>query len=1518
MTELGTARTTTRSREDDHIGLMSRTLRELTGFTTMVFELIQNADDTQTASCLRFDVRDDALVIEDDGGFTDCGRQDLGPHSCPYRDERGYLCDFHSFRLFSSADKRRRENTTGAMGIGFTSVYQVTDLPELMSGRLHWVIDETEEQNERIIETELDVPLAGTRFVLPWAHDPTSEFRVRAAVAAAPADVDEQLLAVLDEAVAPAMLFLRNLDRIEILRNGTLLRSVTRVADGDQVLIDDNGTTQEWRLLRGDFDEQASGLRAQYPGQIENVHPSTVTVAVPVGFQVAGRLCATLPTGSVTKLPLHINADLVLTSDRRQPLMSTGAAADWNAAAIACAGRVLAGNLETLADLLGPVRLWSALDQSWALHRTESTDPVAEALKSIWEHVEPELEGSPIVWTSDEKWTAIDEARLGLTQDEEVAFEILEALGVAMVHPDLRPWFNVLQHVGVAVLSVADIAEAVTNLDITPGTALDELPVPLDDGPARSTLWAELGRLLKRLSDSPREAVSDQIAGVPLVPTRRHTLAAAGTTRRADDPTAKLFDAFLFDDPLLDASSLTGDAEPLISICRTLSADDALETLADLDGKVTADDGVALIEWFSKQDELTAAQRGALADLAIFPASDFETCALAELVLPGDFQDVLSLARLVHKRTAKRFGVFLESLGARTLSLQVYVEDHALPALDSDDLPVDKRRDVVALLAQRWGEMSDDQELRQRVSVTPIVECADGSWAIPTRAYFRSRQVTDVLGGAALTAVLSGEHRHALEQFLGDVGVSDEPCRPDVLARINELTAGDPDRTRRDAIERIVDWLGTRWATAATAEQAGWSPLQAQAWLPRRGSSSWHPPGELDLVFQEAAFRSQGAFLDMPRALQQRHNVLLAWFGLTSAPTTRKVVDHLLHCARSDEQPSDAVYTELNNRSDAPEIEKLVGVSCLRLGGRWRRPDEVFWGDHPFGRWRVTLGPNFANAQKLLDRLGVRPAPTAADAIAVLKDIASKLGPTHDEISDEDRKVVLKCWQMCERALLDEELTPEDLEELRGHETVADDRGILIKPRFLFFEDFPGLAGEFPMLGQNVIRRPDGAARAMTAAGVRDLSRVARARIVDDGDRIDSAFLAALLRERAEELARVVSDAGGESWKDIAERLETLHWSAVTNLIIAWELELFGQREAGNPQGAAALWAHDEKTLYVTADDSGPSWIAVARELVRAVWPHAPPANVALAIAGVLRAPDRATAKRDLDDAGVPTLAPEVQAEVFAATATDFDTAAAEEPEFVDEEPEPTEDGESDEDSTEVDESPAADGADQPGGASEGAGDAADGAEPDRQGDVDDGASGGTTSAGDGAGGGDEAGGSSTKDRQKQSASSQSHLRSYVVPPSTGDDSSKTAQEQDGRISAVDAAGMKEVLRFEREHGRKPEDMNEINPMNEGYDVQSFYEDGELARWIEVKSTARAWGRGGVGLSPPQFRFAQRNGPEQCWLYVVEFALDPVRRRVWCIQDPAEQVTDFMFDDRWKGLADPPGGSASTDTVGMA
>ena len=55
----------TLSRAVDHLGFIRQILRELAGYGTLAFELIQNADDTGCASLMRFDIRDEALWVED-------------------------------------------------------------------------------------------------------------------------------------------------------------------------------------------------------------------------------------------------------------------------------------------------------------------------------------------------------------------------------------------------------------------------------------------------------------------------------------------------------------------------------------------------------------------------------------------------------------------------------------------------------------------------------------------------------------------------------------------------------------------------------------------------------------------------------------------------------------------------------------------------------------------------------------------------------------------------------------------------------------------------------------------------------------------------------------------------------------------------------------------------------------------------------------------------------------------------------------------------------------------------------------------------------------------------------------------------------------------------------------------------------------------------------------------------------------------------------------------------------------
>jgi hypothetical protein len=144
-----------------------------------------------------------------------------------------------------------------------------------------------------------------------------------------------------------------------------------------------------------------------------------------------------------------------------------------------------------------------------------------------------------------------------------------------------------------------------------------------------------------------------------------------------------------------------------------------------------------------------------------------------------------------------------------------------------------------------------------------------------------------------------------------------------------------------------------------------------------------------------------------------------------------------------------------------------------------------------------------------------------------------------------------------------------------------------------------------------------------------------------------------------------------------------------------------------------------------------------------------------------------------------------------------------------------------------------------------------------------------------------------------------------------GDASGGDGADENDERTAVDEAGIAAVVHFERECGRVP-DVKDHN--NKGFDVLSEYPDGEIARYIEVKSSRGPWDELGVGLSDAQFLHAQRV-EDQYWLYVVEFALSPEHRRIWPIPDPARQVTDFMFDDGWKGLAEPEGGQAAPEAA---
>jgi len=116
-----------------------------------------------------------------------------------------------------------------------------------------------------------------------------------------------------------------------------------------------------------------------------------------------------------------------------------------------------------------------------------------------------------------------------------------------------------------------------------------------------------------------------------------------------------------------------------------------------------------------------------------------------------------------------------------------------------------------------------------------------------------------------------------------------------------------------------------------------------------------------------------------------------------------------------------------------------------------------------------------------------------------------------------------------------------------------------------------------------------------------------------------------------------------------------------------------------------------------------------------------------------------------------------------------------------------------------------------------------------------------------------------------------------VLPKQTGEAERPSADED--RKRQVEEAGMAEAMRYEREHGREPQDVSEEG---RGFDIKST--GGGETRFIEVKGFTET---GPLELTPHEWQIAHRLG-DAYWLYAVENAL--TEPKLIPIQNPAKNL----------------------------
>lgn len=1448
----------------DYLGFLEAKLRDLQGLATLVYELIQNADDAPGATSVVFDIRDDALEVSNDGVFRDV--------------------DFERMQKVAGSGKREEQNTTGAFGIGFISVYQITDRPELISADRHWIFRPEETEERRIEERRIKGP-GGTRFRLPWAFDPDSQLRRRLRVQAIRNEDPDHLVEELSYVLPGGLLFLRKLVRVELRRNGETLRNLERIVEEGQVVLQDGTHTRLWHLFPGDFAAKAEQLRAEFGDRIEAKRSRSVTIAVPEGAgDEEGVLCAYLPTQHRTGLTFHVNADFFTSSDRKRVLFGDDYQGRWNTAAVGGASLAVAGALPRLPELLGHASLWKLLDHMQDVARKAEVGQREKAFGEFWKAVLPELSKARIVFSSKEEWHRPANVFLLEKEEEHKALPLLESMGVLLVHPDLRPHFGLLRSadLGVRLLGVRELAEALGKSGLDRTRALDEAPEWIRPAGARELLAREIETLFERkMTDQNRQEARQAVSAVAIALGQDGRLHPPRDLYKADIETMALFRGIGVETPFL----ANGNPKAIDEMAPSFDTAAALDALGACEpemiealwraGGWTAH---SLIRWIeARKASLSPGLRDRFVRLPIFPSGK-RLRHLTDLAVPGTFDDPLGLASLVDLEKLPDLRDFLRELGAQELTFSTYVRQQIPQAFAVDGgVTTKSRRKLVMVLAEHLGEIRDDDDSRIALAMCPLVECQDGRFRTAGEVYVGGLELLDVLGHETPLAVNPREHPQAVRELLLWLGVAESPRPADLLTRVRRLTQLPPARDVRMDIQKVFAHLAGRWKQEASALENELVELQSLAWLPTFGDeSSWRRPADLYATYQSYLFETQAQFLDVERTVQNQAPELIRWLGIRIEPTASQVVRHLLACAEAGRKVNPEVYRFLNDHIADNALRSLRDNACLLLpDGRYVRPDQVFWSEHPFGRYRVRFGADMRRFGELFERLGVRELPEPEDARRVLEEISQEFGDANRPLDEGAQGVVHQCWVLLSRALEDERIEPDDLGELRDRKVIPDDRRLLNPPRWMFFEDRPGLASRFgAFLDHNAIPRPQGAWRAMQAAGVRPLSQAVRTELIECEDPEDDEAVRKLLSDRWVLIERVVEAArGAERGTWDLSILDQLPVKRATRLEVRRILETFGQVRSTEPEAVPVHFDRLERVLYYADRDGGPPWAALSREIAYAMNPEAEAGQVAPGLKEALSAVSLAVATAELDELGyapfkeVAPAGPAQELVQELGETTPDDVASPQLPPAVSGPSTPEEALRALLGQKETTPTPPPRGLDRQ---EHERGEGAIGRSTSRQ---------------------PSASGSGTSQR--------SRLRSYVTP-----EGATSEPEDDSEAAAcrsrLDRAGVNRVLDHERRAGRRPVEMPPNHP---GYDVESRDDSGMVERYIEVKSLAGEWGGLGAGLTRTQFERGRKLG-ERYWLYVVEYA-DQENVRIVRIQDPARRVGEFFYDDGWRDLAEP-------------
>ena len=372
------------------IGVIVEALTEMQGADSLINEMLQNADDAN-ATEFAVSISNDNLTIYNDTSFEFCKSYE---DDCDWQiKNQNEICDFHAILSIREAHKgRKNKDLIGKFGVGFNTVYQYTDTPEIISAGQQLIINPALKKNAEWRTLQK----TGTRVILPWARDENSILRKRLSFKQTfqKTDIDEITKSIINS-IGDSLLFLKNLRSIKVYRDSNLLVETKRIdlkrGDLDIRQIIKGSEVREFLILSGNAGPEMLEAFRNQPDVLESNNSPNYSIAIPKDISdiFVGSYYAYLPTQESTGLPLHINGAFFPSNSRRN-LHFSGITlsnyAKWNEVIINKASSALSINAVTIVDFIGFEQYLKLVKMFHALHEMNfrATHGKEKVLKFFW------------------------------------------------------------------------------------------------------------------------------------------------------------------------------------------------------------------------------------------------------------------------------------------------------------------------------------------------------------------------------------------------------------------------------------------------------------------------------------------------------------------------------------------------------------------------------------------------------------------------------------------------------------------------------------------------------------------------------------------------------------------------------------------------------------------------------------------------------------------------------------------------------------------------------------------------------------------------------------------------------------------------------------------------------------------------------------------------------------------------------------------------------------------------------